>query len=309
MHRDPAPGAGGRGDRAAGRGRGGAAGVVVPGRGHRGAHRREPVLRQGNDPSPAGGTGAGAGRLGALEASLPLLAVPEGVRQVPARRFARLPGNAGRVAVSAPGFAGPFLFPVAAVAASLGDQAALAALDELLAAGLIRPAGAAERYEFVHALARQAIYDTLSPSRQARLHRRLAQALEAARQQIPACAEPVEIVAQYASTWPGTRSGPSTAGGTACPPKRHKIPRCCCTCRAGCGPRCRCSRKRRSRPGSAASWPGKSTAGPAAPAPWPLWATWTAHGRRCRRPANWPAASLLPAGAGSGSTWRAPVTR
>ena len=58
------------------------------------------------------------------------------------------------------------------MAASLCDQAALAALDELLAAGLIRPAGGAERYEFVHALARQAIYDTLSPSRQARLHRR-----------------------------------------------------------------------------------------------------------------------------------------
>ena len=106
---------------------------------------------------------------GALEASLPLVAVPEGVRQVIARRCARLSDNAERVAVSASGFAGPFLFPVAAVAASLGDQAALAALDELLAAGLIRPAGAAERYEFVHALARQAIYDTLSPSRQARL--------------------------------------------------------------------------------------------------------------------------------------------
>ena len=135
---------------------------------------------------------------GALEASLPLVAVPEGVRQVIARRFARLSGNAERVAVSASGFAGPFLFPVAAVAASLGDQAALAALDELLAAGLIRPAGAAERYEFVHALGRQAIYDTLSPSRQARLHRRLAQALEAARQRVPACAEPAEIVAQYA---------------------------------------------------------------------------------------------------------------
>jgi len=84
---------------------------------------------------------------GALEASLPLVAVPEGVRQVIARRCARLSDNAERVAVSASGFAGPFLFPVAAVAASLGDQAALAALDELLAAGLIRPAGTAERYE------------------------------------------------------------------------------------------------------------------------------------------------------------------
>ena len=150
---------------------------------------------------------------GVLEASLPLVAVPEGVRQVIARRCARLSDNAERVAVSASGFAGPFLFPVTAVAASLGDQAALAALDELLAAGLIRPAEAAERYEFVHALARQAIYDTLSPSRQARLHRRLAQALEAARQRVPACAEPAEIVTQYARSQalPGASAGVGAA--------------------------------------------------------------------------------------------------
>ncbi len=150
---------------------------------------------------------------GALEASLPLVAVPEGVRQVIARRCARLSDSAERMAMSASGFAGPFLFPVTAVAASLGDQAALAALDELLAAGLIRPAGGAERYEFVHALARQAIYDTLSPSRQARLHRRLAQALEAARQRVPACADPAEIVAQYARSQalPGASAGVAAA--------------------------------------------------------------------------------------------------
>jgi len=150
---------------------------------------------------------------GALEASLPLVAVPEGVRQVIARRYARLPDNAERIAESASGFAGPFLFPVAAAAASIDDQAALAALDELLAAGLIRPAEAAERYEFVHALVRQAIYDTLSPSRQARLHRRLAQALETARQRVPGCAEPAEIVAQYARSQalPGASAGVAAA--------------------------------------------------------------------------------------------------
>jgi len=60
--------------------------------------------------------------------------------------------------------------------------------------------------------------------------------------------------------------------------------------------------------GSTASWRGKSTAGPASPAPWPPWASWGARRRRWRRLANWPAASLLPAGAGNGSTWRAPVT-
>jgi DNA-binding SARP family transcriptional activator len=146
---------------------------------------------------------------GVLEAPLPLVAVPEGVRQILARRRARLPAEANRLAECASGFAGPFLFPVAAAAAGLDDTAALAALDKLLAAAMIRPGETAERYEFGHALARQAIYDTLSPSRQARLHRQLAHGLEAARARVPACTEPAEIVAQYA----GSRALPGAAAG------------------------------------------------------------------------------------------------
>jgi DNA-binding SARP family transcriptional activator len=146
---------------------------------------------------------------GALQAGSPLVAVPEGVRQVLARRRSRLPAEANRLAECASGFAGPFLFPVAAAAAGLDDTAALSALDKLLAAAMIRPGETAERYEFGHALARQAIYDTLSPSRQARLHRRLAHGLEAARARVPACTEPAEIVAQYA----GSRALPGAAAG------------------------------------------------------------------------------------------------
>lgn len=148
---------------------------------------------------------------GALAASLPLVTVPEGVRQVLARRCGRLPAAANRLAECASGVAGPFLFPVAAAAAGLGEDDALAALDELLAAGLIRPGEAPERYEFGHALVRQAIYDTLSPSRQARLHRRLAEALAEARARIPGCAEPAEVAAQYA----GSRALPGAAAGVA----------------------------------------------------------------------------------------------
>jgi DNA-binding SARP family transcriptional activator len=146
---------------------------------------------------------------GALEAALPLVSVPEGVRQVLARRRARLSAGAKRLAECASGFAGPFLFPVAAAAAGLGDTAALSALDELLAAAMIRPGETTERYEFGHALARQAIYDTLSPSRQTRLHRQLAHGLEAARGRVPACTEPAEIVAQYA----GSQALPGAAAG------------------------------------------------------------------------------------------------
>lgn len=146
---------------------------------------------------------------GALETRLPLVAVPEGVRQVLARRCARLSAAANRLLESASGFPGPFLFPVAAVVADLDDTASLSALDELLAAGMVRPDEVAERYDFGHALVRYAIHDALNPSRQARLHRRLAHALEDARATTPSAADPAEIVAQYArsAALPGAAAG------------------------------------------------------------------------------------------------------
>jgi DNA-binding SARP family transcriptional activator len=150
---------------------------------------------------------------GELETSLPLVAVPEGVRQVLNRRRTRLSAAANRLLECASGFAGPFLFPVAAEAADLDDATALAALDELLGAGMVRPGAALERYEFGHALVRHAVYDSLSPSRQARLHRRLAHGLEAVRARVPGCADPAEIVAQYArsTTLPGAEAGVAAA--------------------------------------------------------------------------------------------------
>jgi DNA-binding SARP family transcriptional activator/tetratricopeptide (TPR) repeat protein len=148
---------------------------------------------------------------GELETSLPLVAVPEGVRQVLARRRAHLSPGANGLLEVASGFAGPFLFPVAATVAELDDTSALSALDELLAAGMIRPDEIPERYEFGHALVRQAVYDTLNPSRQARLHRRLARELETARARVPACTDPAEIVSHYASS----RALPGAAAGVA----------------------------------------------------------------------------------------------
>jgi DNA-binding SARP family transcriptional activator len=150
---------------------------------------------------------------GELETGLPLEAVPEGVRQVLARRRARVSASANRLLECGSGFARPFLFPVAAGAADLDDAAALSALDELLAAGMIRPGATPERYEFGHALVRHAVYDSLNPSRQARLHRRLAHGLEAARARVPGCTDPAEIVAQYArsTALPGAEAGVAAA--------------------------------------------------------------------------------------------------
>jgi hypothetical protein len=56
-----------------------------------------------------------------------------------------VPAAANRLLESGSGFAGPFLFPVAAMAADLDDAAGLPALDELLAAGMVRPGAAPER--------------------------------------------------------------------------------------------------------------------------------------------------------------------
>src|SRR5215472_12425065 len=50
---------------------------------------------------------------GELETGLPLVAVPEGVRQVLARRRARISAAANQLLECGSGFAGPFLFPVA----------------------------------------------------------------------------------------------------------------------------------------------------------------------------------------------------
>jgi DNA-binding SARP family transcriptional activator len=133
---------------------------------------------------------------GALHADLPLEAVPEGLRDVLARRRARLPPDANRFLDTAAGFDGPFPFAVVAEVAELGD-AALAALDELLQAGLVEPDVAPERYQFGHALIRQAVYAELNPSRQVRLHRRLAHALQAARAGSLAGVAPGEVAAQY----------------------------------------------------------------------------------------------------------------
>ena len=98
------------------------------------------------------------------------------------------------------------------MAADLDDAAALSALDELLAAGMVRPGADPERYEFGHALVRHAVYDSLNPSRQARLHRRLAHGLEAARARFP----DVRI---------RRRSSPSTRAARPCRARRPGLRR------------------------------------------------------------------------------------
>jgi class 3 adenylate cyclase/tetratricopeptide (TPR) repeat protein len=110
--------------------------------------------------------------------SIEEMGIPEGVRQVIGRRVSRLSKEANQLLATASGIVGGFRFEIAAAVADLEERAALDALDDALEAQLLRTTDAAEVYDFTHALIRHTLYSELNPSRQVRLHRRLAEEME-----------------------------------------------------------------------------------------------------------------------------------
>jgi class 3 adenylate cyclase/tetratricopeptide (TPR) repeat protein len=106
------------------------------------------------------------------------MGIPEGVREVIGRRLSRLSAAANRLLASASGFNGVFRFDVALAVADLEEREALRALDEALDAQVLKAAGAVDSYDFTHALIRHTLYSELNPSRQVRLHRHIAEAME-----------------------------------------------------------------------------------------------------------------------------------
>jgi DNA-binding SARP family transcriptional activator/tetratricopeptide (TPR) repeat protein len=105
--------------------------------------------------------------------------VPESVRHAVGVRLSRL-SEAANELLAAAAVLGLELDPRAlAGTAALEPAAAEAALDEVLRARLLRRAAAGDRFEFAHALVREAVYDELNVLRRARLHRRAAEALRA----------------------------------------------------------------------------------------------------------------------------------
>jgi tetratricopeptide (TPR) repeat protein len=109
--------------------------------------------------------------------SIEQMGIPHGVRQVIQRRLARLSESANRLLRAAAGFSGGFRFDLVARVAGIKESDALDAIDEALAAQLVRSAKA-EIFDFTHALVRHTLYAELSPPRQVRLHRQIAETME-----------------------------------------------------------------------------------------------------------------------------------
>jgi tetratricopeptide (TPR) repeat protein len=106
------------------------------------------------------------------------LGIPEGVRQVIGRRLTRLSDAANGILAVASAFNGTFRFDIAASVAGLDETQALRAIDEALAAQLLRPGSDADSYDFTHALIRHTLFGEMNPSRQVRIHRQIAKAME-----------------------------------------------------------------------------------------------------------------------------------
>ena len=126
--------------------------------------------------------GVRAGDAGAAE--LQRFGLPEGVKQVIARRIARLSKQTTEWLQVAAVIGRDFDASLLERVVSLDEDEFLDALDAALAAGVVvEESGELGRYRFSHTLIRETLYEGMSAPRRARTHKRVGEALEAARRE------------------------------------------------------------------------------------------------------------------------------
>lgn len=106
------------------------------------------------------------------------VAVPDTVREVVSRRLGHLPDAANEVLVAAAVLGTEFDVGVLSDLTARREAEVLGALEEASASQLLEES-AFDRYRFAHALVRATIYDGMGESRRARLHRQVADAIQA----------------------------------------------------------------------------------------------------------------------------------
>jgi class 3 adenylate cyclase len=110
--------------------------------------------------------------------TLETLGVPEGVKQVIGRRVEHLSDAAGRTLTAAAVIGREFDLDVLVAITGDREDDVLDVLDEATEAYVVEETNFAGRYAFLHALTREALYDSLSATRRSRLHGRVAHAIE-----------------------------------------------------------------------------------------------------------------------------------
>src|SRR5262249_3292365 len=107
------------------------------------------------------------------------LGIPEGIKEVIGRRLSRLSDDTNKVLRLAAVIGRQFDVALLRRIADLPEDAILDALDEAAVPGLVAELpGTVDRFAFSHALIRTTLYDELSASRRARVHRKVGEALE-----------------------------------------------------------------------------------------------------------------------------------
>ena len=119
----------------------------------------------------------GSGRALQADISLTEAGVPDGVREVTARRLRRLDAESRQALRVAAVIGREFDYDVLEAVAPIHDDALIAALEEGVEARVLRETGRVGRYAFTHALVRATLYDGLSQLRRARLHGRVGEAI------------------------------------------------------------------------------------------------------------------------------------
>ena len=107
------------------------------------------------------------------------VAVPASVRAVIARRIGHLQEDTARVLAAAAVLGPEFKLEILRRIADMESDRVLDLVDEAVAAGLLLPvAGSLGRYRFSHDVVRETLYDELSTTTRARLHRSAARVIE-----------------------------------------------------------------------------------------------------------------------------------
>ena len=132
-----------------------------------------------------------------IAGSLDELGLPAGVRDVIGRRLSLLSDATNRLLAAGALFEIAFPLPVAADVAGVDEDDALDAIDSALEARIVRATDTFDEYAFTHALFRHALVEELNPSRQVRMHRSIATALEKQLRGLPTPAQAAALARHY----------------------------------------------------------------------------------------------------------------